>query len=164
MTKTIKTGLLLWGLFLPSVMLWAQEKQGLEKETFEQPYSPEANAQQDIDSLLLKAQKENKKLIIQAGGNWCIWCLRFNHYIQNTAAVKKLLDDNFLYYHLNYSKENKNEEVFHKFAPEGGKLGYPFFIALDNKGKVISVHDSGSLESGKGYDEKKVLDLFNSWL
>lgn len=162
--KTIRNIGVLLILLMSCTVLRAQEKQLVEKDNFEKPYYPEANAQKDIDSLLLIAKSQGKKLIIQAGGNWCIWCLRFNHYIHHTPEVKKLLEDNFLYYHLNYSNENKNEEVFNKYAPEGGALGYPFFIAMDNEGRVIAVHDSGSLESGKGYDKEKVMALFNSWL
>ncbi|EEI89618.1 hypothetical protein HMPREF0765_4765 [Sphingobacterium spiritivorum ATCC 33300] len=71
-----------------------------------------------------------------------------------------MLDKNVLYYHLNYSQENKNEAVFQKYAPEGGKLGYPFFIVMNKDGNVLNVHDSGSLEAGKGYDKEKVLTFF----
>jgi len=132
-------------------------------KVLEKPYHPEADAQADIDSLFVIAKKEGKRLVIQAGGNWCIWCLRFNSYIQEEKEIAKLLADNFVYYHLNYSKENKNESVFNRYAPEGGKLGYPFFIILDEDAKVLGVKESGSLESGKGYDKTKVLAFFNSY-
>ncbi|KGE13134.1 hypothetical protein DI53_3103 [Sphingobacterium deserti] len=132
-------------------------------KVLEKPYHPEADAQAEIDSLLAIAKKEGKRLVIQAGGNWCIWCLRFNTYIQEEKEIAKLLADNFLYYHLNFSKENKNEAVFNRYAPEGGKLGYPFFIILDEKGQVLGIKDSGSLEAGKGYDKAKVLALFNAY-
>ncbi|ULT26419.1 hypothetical protein KUH03_05830 [Sphingobacterium sp. E70] len=65
---------------------------------------------------------------------------------------------------MNYSKENKNEAVFQKYAPEGSKLGYPFFIILDKNGKTLHVQESGSLEKGKSYDEEKVLKFFNTWV
>lgn len=128
------------------------------------PYNPDADAQKDIDGLLLLAKKENKNIIIQAGGNWCVWCLRFNDYIHQTARIDRLLKSRFLYYHLNYSKENKNEAVFQKYAPEGNKLGYPFFIVLNKNGKTLHVQESGSLEKGKGYDEDKVLKFFTAWI
>ncbi|TDS11772.1 thioredoxin family protein [Sphingobacterium paludis] len=129
----------------------------------EKPYHPEADAQADIDSLLVIAKQEGKRVVIQAGGNWCIWCLRFNNYIQEEKEIAKLVADNFVYYHLNYSKENKNEAVFNRYAPEGGKLGYPFFIILDEQAKVLGIRDSGSLEAGKGYDKAKVMALFNAY-
>jgi Protein of unknown function, DUF255. len=142
----------------------AFSQQVVAAEELSKPYNPDANAQNDIDQLLVRAKKERKNIIIQAGGNWCVWCLRFNDYIHKTASIDKLLKSRFLYYHLNYSKENKNEAVFQKYAPEGSKLGYPFFIVLDRDGKTLHVQESGSLEKGKGYDEEKVLHFFKAWV
>jgi len=150
-------------LLLSSHGLWAQAKSTKEKEVLEKPYKPDEDAQAKIDALLVKAKKERKNIIIQAGGNWCVWCLRFNDYIQKTPEIKKVVQSNFLYYHLNFSSENKNEAVFKKYAPEGAQLGYPFFIVLDPTGKVLKLQESGSLESGKGYDKTKVLAFFNQW-
>ncbi|WP_437918466.1 thioredoxin family protein [Sphingobacterium sp. LRF_L2] len=134
-----------------------------ELEHLDKPYDPLANAQSDIDSLVALAKIQKKNIVIQAGGNWCIWCLRFNNFIHEDVAIGNFLDKHFLYYHLNYSKENKNEAVFSRYAPEGAKLGYPFFIVLDGTGKVIAVRESGSLESGDSYDRKKILSLFNEY-
>lgn len=133
-----------------------------EKKALEKPYNPNDNAQQKIDALLKQAKKEKKNVILQAGGNWCSWCLLFNDFIKTNTKVKKELQSNFLYYHLNFSKENKNEAVFKKYAPSGDKLGYPFFIVLSNSGKVLKVQESGSLEEGKGYNEAKVLNFLKS--
>lgn len=133
-------------------------KKGLEK-----PYHPDEDAQSKIDDLLVKAKKEKKNIMIQAGGNWCGWCLIFNDFIKNTPEIKKVVETNYLYYHLNYSKENTNEAVFNKYAPDSDKLGYPFFIVIDSNGKVLKIQESGSLEQGKGYNKDKVLTFFNSY-
>ena len=133
------------------------------KQVFEKPYDPTEDAQAKIDALLDVAKKENKNILIQAGGNWCIWCLMFNNFVKTTPDVKAVLDANYLYYHLNYSPENKNEAVFAKYAPEGGKLGYPFFIVLSPDGEVLKVRESGNLEEGRGYNKEKVLAFFNAF-
>ncbi|MFZ4862865.1 thioredoxin family protein [Sphingobacterium sp. Mn56C] len=159
----LSLGLLLIGLGSGNAA-YAQTTKTSGQATFEKPYHPEADAQKDIDALVKQAQKEKKTVLIQAGGNWCVWCLRFNAYIQQTPSIHSLLEDKFLYYHLNFSKENKNEAVFQKYAPEGNKLGYPFFIVLNQDGKTESIHDSGSLERGESYDEAKVLAFLNDLL
>ena len=135
-----------------------------ELDSLAKPYHPEADAQKDIDSLVSLAKSENKNIIVQAGGNWCIWCLRFNNFIHENKKIAQLLSDNFVYYHLNYSPENKNESVFNKYAPgKGQEYGYPFFIVMDKTGKVLTTRESGNLETGKGYEESKVLSFFNVW-
>lgn len=150
-------------LSLSSLEMVAQQKTNSNKEKLEKPYKPADDAQASINALLVKAKRENKNIILQAGGNWCIWCLRFNDYITKTKEIKNVIDANFLYYHLNFSPDNKNEAVFAKYAPDGKSLGYPFFIVLDKNDNVLKLQESGSLESGKGYDKLKVLNFLNTW-
>jgi len=160
--KKIAYGILCLSLFTVNGVMVAQTKPVMEQKGKVRPYHPEEDAQKKIDALVHKAAKENKNVILQAGGNWCSWCLLFNEFKDNTAEVKKVIDKGFLYYHLNYSPENKNEAVFKRYAPEGHKLGYPFFIVLNSKGKVLKIQESGSLEQGKGYNKEKVLQFLKS--
>ncbi|WP_300668943.1 thioredoxin family protein [Soonwooa sp.] len=134
-----------------------------EKAKLVKPYNPKANAAKDIEALVAKAKKENKNIMLQAGGNWCIWCLRFNDFVEKTPELKSLVDDNYLYYHLNFSPDNKNEKVFAKYGNPGDKFGYPVFIVLDKTGKMIQVQDSSVLEADKGYDLEKVKEFFETW-
>ena len=134
-----------------------------EKAKLPKPYHPEANAALDIQNAIKQAKKEHKNVVIQAGGNWCIWCLRFNNYVQQTPELKQLVDNNYIYYHLNWSPENKNEKIFTNYGNPGEKFGYPVFIILDENGKQIHIQDSSVLEEGSGYNLEKVKDFFNSW-
>lgn len=135
-----------------------------EKNKYEKPYHPKDNAEAKITALIEIAKKENKNIILQGGGNWCIWCLRFNNFVSTNPDLKKLIDDNYIYYHLNFSPENKNEKVFKKFGNPGDKYGYPVFIILDKNGKQIHTQDSSVLEKGDGYDEEKVAKFLKEWI
>ena len=134
-----------------------------EKAKLPKPYDATENAEARIAELVKKAKTENKNIILQAGGNWCIWCLRFNDFVQTTPELKEIVDANYLYYHLNYSPENKNEKVFAKYENPGAKFGYPVFIVLDQNGKMIHTQDSAVLEEGKGYSKEKVKEFFLKW-
>ena len=126
-------------------------------------YNPSDNADQKIAEAVAQAKKENKNVMIQGGGNWCIWCLRFNNFVQTTPELKTLVDKNFVYYHLNYSPEVKNEKVFEKYGNPGKKFGYPVFIVLDQNGNQIHTQDSSVLEDGKGYSLEKVKKFFSDF-
>jgi len=143
--------------------LEAKKKSEAEKAALPKPYNETENAEKKIAALVKKAKKENKNIILQAGGNWCIWCLRFNNFVQTTPELKNLVDKNYLYYHLNYSPKNKNEKIFAKYGNPGEKFGYPVFIILDKNGKQIQTQDSSVLEEGKGYSLEKVKTFFDSW-
>lgn len=141
----------------------AKKKAAEEKTRLPKPYDPKADAEKDIRNLLARAKKEKKNIMIQAGGNWCIWCLRFNNFVQTTPELKKIVDDNYLYYHLNYSPDNKNEKVFATYINVKDQQFYPFFIFLNEEGNKISVQQSDVLEEGKGYSLQKVKDFLEKW-
>lgn len=138
-----------------------------ERDALAKPYNETEDAQAKINELLVQAKKEGKNVFIQAGGNWCIWCLRFNDFVQNNPKLKQMVDDNFLYYHLNFSKENKNDAVFNKYAPNGKEFGFPFFIVLDSNGKVLDVLSSDFVASEDGsdsyYNENNTIEMFSKY-
>lgn len=175
MRKSVKKLLLVGGVILFSLtnaqtteltkeQIEAKKKVAAEeKAKLPKPYHPEANAASDIENAVKLAKKEHKNVVIQAGGNWCIWCLRFNNYVQQTPELKQLVDENYIYYHLNWSPENKNEKIFTNYGNPGAKYGYPVFMVLDENGKLIHTQDSSVLEEGSGYSLEKVKDFFNNW-
>lgn len=177
MRKSVKSLLFLGSILLFSLTSAQTKENILTKEQLEakkkaaaeenaklpKPYHPEANAETDIQNALKLAKKEHKNVLIQAGGNWCIWCLRFNNYVQKTPELKQIVDKNYIYYHLNWSPENKNEKILTSYGNPGNKFGYPVFIILDENGKQLHTQDSAVLEEGSGYSLTKVKELFNSW-
>ena len=125
-------------------------------------YNPYANVGRDIEQALVKAKKEKKHILIQVGGNWCIWCYRLNSFIQTDTLLRRLANDNYVIYHLNYSKENKNPEYMKKLGyPQ--RFGFPVLIVLNADGKQLHTQDTALLEKGNGYDEEKVKSFLKNW-
>jgi thioredoxin-related protein len=125
-------------------------------------YNPAANAAQDLLLLQAKAKAQKKHILVQVGGNWCVWCYRFNALVKTDTILKQLVADNYLVYHLNYSKENKNLDVLAKLDyPQ--RFGFPVLVVLDSTGKRLHTQDSGLLERGNGYDENKIRSFLQSW-
>jgi thiol:disulfide interchange protein len=125
-------------------------------------YNPEANAKEDITKAVKQAKAEGKHVLIQVGGNWCSWCIMFHSFINDDADIKKMIGDNYVFALLNYSKENKNQEILLKYN-NPGRLGFPVFLVLNAKGELIHTQDSGLLEEGKGYKKEKVMTFLRSW-
>ena len=125
-------------------------------------YNPEANAREDINQAVKKAKSEGKHVFIQVGGNWCGWCILFHGFINGDPEIKKFIEDNYVFTLLNYSKENKNEEILLKYR-NPGRMGFPVFLILDSKGELIHTQDSGLLEEGKGYNKVMVMTFLRNW-
>ena len=61
---------------------------------------------------------------------------------------------------VNYSKENKNEEVLSQYPRIAG---YPHLFVLDSDGKLLHSQDTGELESGDHHDRDKVFNFLKEW-
>ena len=157
-----------------SISAFAQTKpatatEGVKKEAVT-IYNPQANAQADIDAAVARAAKADKNVLVQVGGNWCIWCIRFHDLVNKTPELNKYLTDNFEWVLVNYSPEVKNTEVLTKLG-NPGRFGYPVFVVLNNKGEVLHIQDSGYLErdqdetktDGPGHSVKKIQTFLKNW-
>ncbi len=150
----MKKIILLFCCAIFSVVIFAQEKK---------LYNPNADAAADIEAAVKKAAAENKFVILQGGGNWCKWCIEFARFCQADTQIDSLLNANFVWYHLNYSKENENKPIFAKYD-YAQRFGFPVFIILNQKGERIHTQNSAYLEDGKkSYDKEKVMEFLQSW-
>ena len=126
-------------------------------------YNPAANAAKDIEASIKKAKAENKHVLIQAGGNWCSWCIEFARFAKAETNIDSVMKASYVWYHLNWSKENTNNSIFAKYQyPQ--RFGFPVFIILNAKGERIHTQNSGYLEDGKkSYDRLKVQEFLEMW-
>ncbi len=126
-------------------------------------YNPAANAQTDIAAAIKKAKAEHKFVLIQAGGNWCKWCIEFARFAKADHAIDSVISASYVWYHLNYSKENENKAMFSKLQwPQ--RFGYPVFIILNEKGERLHTQASEYLEDGKSsYNQQKVQTFLEMW-
>lgn len=126
-------------------------------------YNPYANAEVDIAAAVKKAKAEHKYVLLQAGGNWCRWCIEFARFAKADPKVDSVINAGFVWYHLNYSKENENKPVFAKYG-YAQRFGFPVFIILNEKGERIHTQNSEYLEDGKkSYDRGKVRAFLEMW-
>ena len=133
-------------------------------------YNEDINPIEQIDQAIAKSKSEGKFVICQVGGNWCPWCLRFADFITNDTTISKVIDENFVYIHVNYNPRKSEGEEKMLLAKKmlerlnnPARFGFPVFVVLDDEGKVIHIQDSSFLEEGQGYDQKKVLRFFKNW-
>ena len=133
-------------------------------------YNEDLNPIVQIDEALVQAKAEGKFVVCQVGGNWCPWCLLFADFIEKNDTVSKVIADNFVYIHVNYTpRKSEGEEKVQQAKAmlqrlnNPARFGFPVFVVLDEEGRVIHIQDSSFLEEGKGYNRDKVLRFFNNW-
>lgn len=138
--------------------------------TLKKVYNEDIDPMAQIDQALVKAKAEGKFVVCQVGGNWCPWCLKFADFIEKDTAISRLIDENFVYIHVNYDpRKSQGEEklaqgrALMKRLHNAGRFGYPVFVVLDEQGQVLHLQDSGLLEEGESYNQQKVMSFFKNW-
>jgi thioredoxin-related protein len=125
-------------------------------------YNPEADVSAAITQGIARAKAGNKHLLLQIGGNWCPWCVKFHKFCSDDQDISLLISKNYIKILINYSKENRNLAELKKLEyPQ--RFGFPVFVILNADGKRIHTQNSAYLEEGDGYSKKKVLDFLKQW-
>lgn len=125
-------------------------------------YDENVDAMEQIREAVEQARETGRYVMCQVGGDWCPWCVRFAEFARTDSVVAPLMEENYVYIHVNYSKKNKNLEAM-KFLGNPGRFGYPVFVVLNDKGEPIHIQESESLEEGKGYSRKRVEKFLRLW-
>ena len=140
--------------------------QGELKKVYDETVDPMLQ----IENAVSKAKADGKFVVCQVGGNWCPWCLRFADFVEKDTAVNKMVNDNFVYIHVNYNprkaagaEAQKKASQLMKRLDNPQRFGFPVFVVLDCNGEVLHIQDSSFLEEGKGYNEEKTLRFFKNW-
>ena len=87
-------------------------------------YDPHQNAEQQLKIAIQKAQQENKRILVDVGGEWCIWCHRLDSLFINTPELLRILNEHYVLIKINVSKENKNEIMFQNYLEHNFWLAY----------------------------------------
>lgn len=92
------------------------------------------NWENNYDTALLKAKKEQKLVMVDVYTDWCGWCKRLDKDTYGNKEVETKLSKNFIAVKINPEKSAKNASLAKQF----GTRGYPHIVFLDAAGKKLS--------------------------
>ncbi len=142
----------------------AQDKPAQEtvKKLPKDIYDETADARKVINDALAKARKDNRRVLIQWGANWCGWC----HLLHDTFEKDKDVRKKILYEYdlvlIDVGRLDKNMDIAEKYKVDLKGNGLPYLTILDADGQVIANQETASLESKiKGKTEHDPISVFN---
>jgi thioredoxin-related protein len=128
------------------------------EETKKPVYDEKANAKELIDSALVAAKRENRRVLIQWGGNWCSWCLLLHERFKSDKDLAKTLRYEYDVVHI----DSKNAELMKKYGVDMNE-GVPYLTILDGDGKVLinqsTVPFETKVDGKNGHDPKKLQEF-----
>ena len=126
-----------------------------------QVYDVNANAHAEVTAAIQKARAENKRVILDFGGNWCGDCkvLDINFHKPENQA---LLDRYYVLVDIDVGKFDKNEDIAEKYGVPL-KKGVPALAVVDGHGKVIYAMTQGEFENMRNMDPASVNQFLEKW-
>ena len=141
---------------LPSAILSAQS----EIPFFKKHYDPKADPAVDLKSAIVEAQHTGRNILLDVGGEWCIWCHRLDSLFEQNPGLSDFLLKNYVPLKINVDSKNRNKEFLAQF-PE--IEGYPHLFVLNSDGKLTHSQETGALEEGKHHSPEKMMAFLKEW-
>lgn len=125
-------------------------------------YDEAANGRTLIDQALAAAKRDNTRVLVMFGGNWCGWCHKLHTLFKQDQEIGRTLLYEYQLVMIDIGKWNKHMDLAAGFGADL-KAGVPFLTVLDAEGKVLANQETGSLEVGDKHDPAKVKALLEKW-
>ena len=124
-------------------------------------YDETAVASQQIANALVLAKKKNKRVLLQFGANWCVWCHVLHHLFDTNKAVHKMIQSNYVVVLVDVN-HGHNESTVEKYG-QPTQFGLPVIVVLDSDGKQLVTQSVGEFGENGGYRPQKVMAFLNAW-
>ena len=131
-----------------------------QQPVYSQKYDPERNAFDDGRAALKLAKETNRRVMIEIGGDWCVYCHIFDRFIKSDEEMAKRFFETFVLLKINYSEENTNKEFLSNFK---GIDGYPFIFITESNGKVIYANDMREMTIKGKPSKEKMFRFLDQW-
>jgi len=116
-------------------------------------YDASRDPAKDLQEAIALATKTKKKILLEVGGDWSVYCNMMDQTFDSHPKLRKLLDADYVTLKVNYSKENPNEAFLSHYPkiPD-----YPHFFVLDSKGAFLCSQPTHKFEHGRSYNVSKI--------
>lgn len=112
----------------------------------------------DLQDAIAVASKTEKRILLEVGGDWCVYCNIMDQTFDSHPQLQKLRDTYYVTIKVNYSKENPNQAFLSKYPKIAD---YPHFFVLDSKGAFLFSQPTHPFEHGKKYNVSKIEAFLN---
>lgn len=143
-----------------AAFLAAGEARPSSQAVREGPYDPRRDPSRDLSAAIAEARRDQKRVLLEVGGNWCGWCRELDHFVGSDSRLADALHCAFVVVRVNTSPENPNAKFLAAY-PE--IPGYPYFFVLDDAGALLASVDTDSFLRGESYDRAKMLAFIRKW-
>lgn len=123
-------------------------------------YDASRDPAKDLRDAIALAAKANKRILLEVGGDWCVYCNIMDETFDSHPQLRKVRDTFYVSLKVNYSKENPNDAFLSHYPKIAD---YPQFFVLDSKGALLHSQPTHPFEHGKKYNVGKIDEFLRRW-
>lgn len=128
-------------------------------------YDVHADGAADVSAALARARTEHKRVLLDFGANWCIWCRRLHRVFDGDPGVAARLRQSFIVVMVDVNRRHGTDRNAALVARYGNPVrkGIPGLVVLGDDGRRLVTHDNDDFEQGAGYSPGRILAFLNRW-
>jgi thiol:disulfide interchange protein len=139
----------------PASVLAARETHPLPPD-----FDPARDPARDLETALRIARAARRNVLVEVGGDWSAPCRAFGRFVAANGDLKRLLDKNYVWLKVNFSKDNENSAFLRRFP---AITAYPHFFVLDAGGKLLHSQSAETFEENEGFDPAALRAFLVKW-
>jgi thioredoxin-related protein len=141
-----------------------QESQPAKTETARPSiYDKNADATAALAKASERANRENKRVLLMFGGDWCGWCHKLHTLFKTDPEIRKLLSYEYELVMVDTKAPNA-EKLLEECSKGQTGVGFPFLAVMDGAGKLLVGQKTDPLEEGDHHDPAKVKEFLGKWV
>ena len=113
-----------------------------------------------LNDALVRSKEAKKRILIEFGGDWCIWSHRMNRVVES-KKFKSFIDDNFIFLRCTINSSGECSYPSDREYPDIRSI--PHFILLDENANVIGSQDTPSFEFLWFYKKWELYNFLKKW-
>jgi thiol:disulfide interchange protein len=128
-------------------------------------YDKKADGDKQIADALAIAKRDNKRVLLQFGADWCIWCHKLHDLFETDPLVGKRLESEYVLVLIDIDEvdgKKHNADVDLRYG-RPTKNGLPTLVVLDADGKQLTTQPTEPWEIGDRHNPFKVLAFLKKW-
>lgn len=123
-------------------------------------FDPDRNPAADLILAIQQACRERKNILLEIGGDWCIWCQRLETFITDHSELRELRERHYCLVRIFVDPEVELPPLFSYLPPFDG---VPHFYVFSPSGELLHTQDTAPLEAGESYNLERVAAFLQRW-
>jgi thiol:disulfide interchange protein len=124
------------------------------------PYDETLDAHAAIAQAFVKARAENKRVLIDLGGNWCLDC-KILAAVMAKPEVKPYLDSHYVEVSVDVGRYTRNMDIAKGYGVT--VKGVPTVLVLDGDGRLLNATNSQDLTDARSMSVDGIAAYLRLW-